>query len=123
MLISTNFLKQSLENYKKAKKQENFTPRLDSVEMGALASFETFILIVSIIFFVLEFLLLYYAISFALRCSKTRPERITHLVLATIFTLPYALLSVFFGKCAQNVLGDDSIFLTNQSKYNFNSLY
>ena len=49
MLISTNFLKQSLENYKKAKKQENFTPRLDSVEMGALASFETFILIVSII--------------------------------------------------------------------------
>ena len=114
MLISTNFLKQSYEKYKKTKESYGY---IDSANDGITASLSGFILIMSIIFFILEFLLIYYAISMAIRCTKSPPERVTHLILAIVFTLPYTLVSVFFNKCSQEVLSSGDLLLTNNSKY------
>jgi ABC-type arginine transport system permease subunit len=103
MFISTNFLKNSIEKYNIAKK-ENFEISKKSINKGVSESFNTFIVIIAMIFFILELCMLYFGIYIALNCTKSVQERIVHLVLVTFFTMPYMLLNVLFNPCAKEYL-------------------
>jgi len=102
MLFSTNLLKNSVENYQNSKR-ENFTQK-EAANAGFSSGFISFMLVLSLVFFVLEFILLFFAVNIAIRCTKGGYERIVHIVLAVTFTLPYMLLTVFFGECGKNIL-------------------
>jgi hypothetical protein len=60
--------------------------------------------LISIIFFVLELFLLYFAISISIYCSTSKEERIVNFVLATIFTAPYILVKITFDPCTKEYL-------------------
>ena len=111
MIISSSFIKNALENYNKSKNKENFKISGDAIVSGFSTSFYGFILFIATIFFVLEIILLYYAISIALYCSSSKEERIVNFVLATIFTLPYVLIKTVFDPCS-------SKYLKNGMKFN-----
>ena len=71
--MSGTILKSSLDRYRQARKdRENFSAISsgDSAGAGAGAAFSSFALVVSVIFFVLELVLLFYAINMALVCTK-----------------------------------------------------
>ena len=106
MIVSGTILKSSLDRYRQARKdKENFSISLgDSAGAGAGAAFTSFILAVSVIFFVLELILLFYGINMALVCTKGGPERIVNIVLAVTFTIPYVMLNILFNKCAKGSL-------------------
>lgn len=109
MIISTSLLKSAIDKYRAAKKRENYND-WDAASQGASAAFNAFLVVIAMIFFVLELVLLFYAILIALNCTKAGAERIVHIVLAVIFTLPYMLLSVLFNPCAKSTLVNTKIF-------------
>lgn len=99
----------SLFNFQKEffKYQNATAEKYDSGEViaaGASASFLSFGLVLATIFLVLEIIVLFYAVSIAIQCTRPGPERIVHIVLAITFTLPYVLLNVMFNKCAKDNL-------------------
>lgn len=106
MIVSGTILKSSLERYRRAKKdKENFSISVrDSAGAGMSAAFASFTLVVAVIFFILELVLLFYAINMALVCTKGGPERIVNIVLAVTFTIPYVMLNILFNQCAKNSL-------------------
>jgi hypothetical protein len=107
MLVSGNFLKNSLENYNKSQsKNKEFYSKKEGgpIESGFNVAFYTFILVIAMIFFIMELFLLYFAISIAIYCSTSKEERIVNFVMATIFTLPYVLLKTIFDPCSKNYL-------------------
>ena len=112
MLISSTLLKNSLENYNRIQKknkvsegtQENYFSDGEAVGAGTSAAFVSFSLVVSFVFFVLELVLLFYAINMALVCTEGGPERIVNIVLAVIFTLPYVMSNILFNDCAKQSL-------------------
>jgi hypothetical protein len=69
-------------------------------------------MIIAFIFFILEFILLYFAICISIYCSQTKEERIVNFVLAATFTLPYMLVKITFDNCAKNYL-KNSLKLNN----------
>jgi hypothetical protein len=109
MYVSTSLLHNALKqynDYQKTKKEgfrENYSG-WDSAGAGFSAGFVAFFVVFAIIFFILELIVLVYSIIIALRCTKGGGERIVHLVLAIVFTLPYALLNALFNNCAISVL-------------------
>lgn len=109
MIISTSLLKNAIDKYSTIKKRENYND-LDAANQGATAAFNAFLVIIALIFFILELILLFFAILIALNCTKAGAERIVHIVLAVIFTLPYMLLNVLFNSCAKNTLISAKIF-------------
>ena len=106
MIVSGTILKTSLDRYRRARKnKEGFSiSRGDSAGAGAGAAFSSFTLVVAVIFFVLELVVLFYAINMALSCTKGGPERIVNIVLAITFTIPYVMLNILFNKCAKSSL-------------------
>ena len=102
MLISATLLNNAIQNYKTYKtNKENYGSNMVSgMSTGMLA----FFIAIAIIFFVLEILLLFYAINIAIKCTSPGPERVVHVVLAVLFTAPYLLLNIFFGKCGNALL-------------------
>ncbi len=107
MLISGSILYSAAEKYQKARRVKERYSSNDSVATpmdGAAAAFNTFTLVVAIVFVMLEILLLFYAIGIAITCSAPGAERIVHLVLATTFTLPYMLLNAILNDCAKQRL-------------------
>jgi NADH:ubiquinone oxidoreductase subunit 3 (subunit A) len=104
MLVSISCFQTAIIQYNKAKKHKEDYSVGESTGGGVSAGLATGMLVVAILFMTLEFLVLFFAIGVALKCTKSGPERIVHLVLAIIFTLPYMLLNVFFNKCAVNML-------------------
>ena len=104
MLVSISNLKNALKKYQNAKKTKEKFSKIDSATSGISASFDSFYLVIAIIFFILEVILLFYAISIAINCSKGGSERIVNLVLASTFTFPYILLNILFNKCAKKTL-------------------
>jgi hypothetical protein len=117
MLISTLFLNNSLKSYnisQKRKTKENFILN-KTVQAGATSALETFILVISVVFFMLEILVLYYSITIALNCSKGGPEKIVNLVLAVTFTLPYALFNLLLNDCAKITLQNNNGLLLNNN--------
>lgn len=104
MLLSTTMLNSAMCGYNST----NNDKKLDSYDMnknGPVANVvATIVLIVAIIFFIFEVLVLIYAIIIAIKCTKSGPERIVHIVLAITFTLPYMLIMSVFSPCGQKVL-------------------
>jgi len=64
----------------------------------------SFYLFVSVVLFILELILMTFAVNIAMRCGNDRRERIIHVLLAVLFTIPYLLFSMFFGKCKSNLM-------------------
>lgn len=124
MIISLNILKNSLDKYNSLKnnsvnfrnnsrnrvekytksKNNNDSNNSSSSPSGFVSAFYIFLLIVSLIFFLFELVLLYFAVFIAINCSKSREERIVNFVLAVVFTIPYVLLNILFNPCAKEYL-------------------
>jgi hypothetical protein len=100
MIISSTLLKNSLDTYNKNKKVRENYGLVDAITNTFSVFVDTIVLIISILFFILELLVMIYAVVIAINCTSSGPERITHLVLAVTFTLPYMLLNSLFNKCA-----------------------
>lgn len=109
MIISTSILRSAIRSYNRKRKIMEHYSKSQAANAGLSAAFDSFVLLVSLLFFVLELLVLYYSIGIAISCTKGGPERIVHIVLATIFTLPYILLNVIFNKCANSNLRSENI--------------
>lgn len=107
MLFSTTILKNSIERYKNSK--EYFTQNDDNDKnkktqlTGFELAFAIFLLIISIIFLILELILLYFAVSIAMKCSNTKAERIVNFIMAVTFTLPYVLIKTTFDPCSKKL--------------------
>jgi NADH:ubiquinone oxidoreductase subunit 3 (subunit A) len=117
MILSTRLLRAAsirfLESKQRLKKvkTEQYAQRIspdDSAGAGVAAAFDTFLLAVAILFFVLELMLLIFAINIAFKCSSTVEERVVHVTLACIFTLPYILGMILLNPCARAVLSRSS---------------
>jgi hypothetical protein len=112
MLISTSLLAKAIQNYKNVKKNKENEHKKKKERYGVAGSlasgvdvgFSFFLLMLFIIFFLLELFVLFYSIGIAIRCTEPGSERTVHVALSIFFTLPYALLAVFFKKCAVGVL-------------------
>lgn len=105
MLISGSMLKSAVENYQeKRKKLKEEYSRGDSINAGISGAFASFTLVVAVIFFVLELIVLFYAITMAINCTDPGAERVVNVVLAVVFTIPYVLLNILFNPCAKNTL-------------------
>jgi uncharacterized membrane protein YgcG len=105
MLVSGSMLKSAVENYQLKKKnlKEKYS-KGDSINAGISGAFASFTLVVAVIFFILELIVLFYAISMAINCTEPGPERIVNVVLAVVFTIPYVMLNILFNECAKNTL-------------------
>lgn len=105
MIVSSSVFNNALKARVNAlkRKKEGFSA-LDSTNDGMSLGFATGFLIIAIVFVMLELLVLFYAITMAINCTKAGPERIVHVVLAIVFTFPYVLLSMFFSPCAKKTL-------------------
>tara|TARA_Y100000389_G_C17117441_1_gene343767 strand:+ start:252 stop:569 length:318 start_codon:yes stop_codon:yes gene_type:complete len=102
MLFSTTLFKNSLEKYQQSKK-ESYSQG-DAINAGVSSAVASSMVVIAVVFIVLELLLLFFAINIALNCTQGGPERIVHILLAIMFTLPYMLISVFFSDCAKKTL-------------------
>ena len=104
MLTSFSVFQSALEKYQQFRKKKEQYSNWESAAGGLSAGFATGFLVVAIIFVALELLVMFFAINVAFRCTQGGAERIVHLVLAVVFTLPYMLLSLLFNKCAVDVI-------------------
>ena len=104
MIVSGTILKTALERYKNTRPTKEGFSAGESAQSGAAAAFASFGVAVGVIFFILELVMLFYAINMALVCSEGGPERIVNVVLAVTFTIPYVLLNILFNKCAKSTL-------------------
>lgn len=108
MLISSQLLQTALNNYNKTHpNKENYKEDYSfayAVGAGTQAAFVNFAIVVAIVFFILELILLFFAIKMVLDCTEPGPERIVHMVLAVMFTLPYVLLNTIFNDCSKKSL-------------------
>lgn len=108
MIVSLGLLKKSIENYEKTKK-EKFSDNWHSANSGMTLAVSTGLLTLSIIFLILEMIVLFYSITIAIRCTTPGPERIVHVVLSIFFTLPYILVSALFTQCGKSILTEKYI--------------
>ncbi len=112
MFISYSNLKNSIEKFKENTKKNEKKLEIENYENchsfnnGFTRAFDTFVLALSIIFFIFELVLLYFAIFIAIKCSKSREEKIINFVLAITFTIPYVFFSILFNPCAKNYISN-----------------
>ncbi len=57
----------------------------------------------AISFLILDIMVLFFAISIALKCSKPGIQRVAHVAMALFFTFPYVLVSLFFSPCVEKM--------------------
>ena len=95
-----------IENYKNEEKQKesNLEKKCNSFDKGFSRAFDTFTLVISVIFFIFELILLYFAVFIAINCSTSTEEKIINFVLAITFTIPYVFFSILFNPCAKNYI-------------------
>ena len=60
-------------------------------------------LVAAIVFFILELVLVIYALKTAIICTKPGTERMVHLALAIFLTVPYIFASLFLSDCGKEV--------------------
>ncbi len=53
----------------------------------------------AIALFIMEIVVLVYAVRIALVCSEPGANRVAHVILAVFFTIPYLLFSLFLAPC------------------------
>jgi hypothetical protein len=110
MLLSSTLLNKAVKKYNLLKTQKEKFSSAEVISEGVNASFVTFYMFIAIIFFLLELLVLFYSITIAVYCTQAGPERIMHITLAILFTIPYALLNIFFNDCAKKTLKSSTGF-------------
>jgi len=94
MLISYNALQYALYKDKNVREgyQEKFKKGAELTVQAAIA------------ILVFELALLYFAISMAVQVSKTKKQLFLHVVMASMFTLPYVFYNVVFDTPAYQTL-------------------
>lgn len=97
MITSFTLLQNSLEKYKKSKEEYS---KWNSTTVGISTGISFGFLVIALLFFLMELFVLFFAVQTAIECSKPGSDRIIHVVMAIVFTLPYMLLNLFFGKCS-----------------------
>ena len=65
----------------------------------------------SILFFLIELVVLYYAISTTIKCTVQGPERVINVLLAFTVTIPYMLLNSLFNQCVKTTLATSSMWI------------
>lgn len=113
MLTSFSLFQSALERYQKSKKKKEKYSVLESGTGGLAAGLASGFLVLAIIFLALEFIVMFFGINIAIKCTKSGPERIIHIVLAIAFTFPYVLLSIMFNKCAVDTIRGNNMTSTN----------
>lgn len=89
MLFSGIIMKNAVENYKS---KENYKhEKKPSLVYLVLAT----------LLLVIEFMVLFYAITIALSCGESNAEKFLHVILALFFTLPYLTAMLIFQPCAK----------------------
>lgn len=104
MLTSFSVFQSALERYQKYRKKKEKYSVLQSGGGGLAAGLASGFLVVAILFLALEFVVMFFSINVAIKCTQPGPERIVHVVLAIAFTFPYILLSLLFNKCAADAI-------------------
>lgn len=107
MITSASLLSNVLNKYKKTSR-EYFENPPSTPEEEQKKSVETKLaystVIVSLVFLVVEFILLFSAVSIALHCGDSMIEKAVHLVFAVFFTFPYTFIMILFIPCAKKAL-------------------
>ena len=103
MLLSLNLIKSASEYYEKHKSKIEGYANLQQAGNGTKDGLTYVIIIFSTILFVIELLLVIYALRIAYACSAPGYERLVHISLALFFTFPYLLISVFLAPCAKKL--------------------
>ena len=112
MIISFTLLQNSMEKYKKNRESYN---KWEFAQAGLGMGLATGFVFISVVFFILELVVLIYALNIAVKCTQGGSERVVHVVLAVAFTFPYMLISLFFNKCASGVLkGENPLVIKEQ---------
>lgn len=122
MLLSSTFFKNAYDRYQKHKQmsKEGFTG-FESASAGTSLALDLFILIISFIFLTIEILMIYYAITIAIKCTKAGTgERVAAMALAIFFTFPFMLITFFFNKCGQDTLRNSDFLMSSINKQSFN---
>ena len=101
MLLSSSFLNTSFKSYKKVR--ENYADDDNDGEYNSPFLVNA-ALVMSIIFFMIELILLFYGINMAIICTDPGPERAVNVSLAVIFTIPYVMFNILFNDCAKKSL-------------------
>jgi len=118
MILSCIVLQKSIAKYKKSRKTKEMYINGEKENDDSNVPLSIFILIISIMFFLIEIMLLFYAINIAVECSQTGSERIVNLVLAITWTIPYLMLNTLFNECAKNVLRNNNAHNLYKTEYN-----
>jgi hypothetical protein len=92
------------EKQEEARGRENFADEADmnkrkDVIEGMQHGLVFTIYMISVAFFLMELILMFYALKLSLRCSKPGMNRVAHVSMAFFFTFPYILMSLFFSNC------------------------
>lgn len=109
MFASGFILKNAVEKYRKAKRRERYSS-VAAAKAGASSAISLFWLTLAIIFFIMELIVLYYAVAISFSCSQKGPERVVNIVLAVLFPFPYIMLNILFNECAKSRLQNNSSF-------------
>jgi hypothetical protein len=104
MLVSGSILQNVVEKYNKTQLRKERFSTSGVIEKGTTA----LTLLIAAAFFLLEVLVLFFAISTAISCTKSGPERIVNVILAITFTIPYMALNLLFNECTKNALRNNS---------------
>lgn len=98
MYVSISLLKKSCDRYFKNNLKENFDDSKTNDSTSKVASnVNCMFLIASIVFFVIELILLIFALRIAISSSESGENRLLHVLLAITFTMPYLLLMTVAG--------------------------
>ena len=109
MLISSQLLQTALNKYNQTRSNKENYSFAYAAGAGTQAAFVNFAIVVAFVFFILELILLFFAIKMVLDCTEPGPERIVHMVLAVMFTLPYVLLNILFNDCSKKSLKSKTV--------------
>lgn len=97
MLTSLYFLSCAKECHDRCSKHCPPGSHTDDKPMNKALAF--FLLALALALFIMEVVVLVYAIRIAVACSEPGANRVTHVVLAVFFTIPYLLFSLFLAPC------------------------
>lgn len=61
--------------------------------------------VVAFFLFIIEIVILFYAISIAVECTTTPTEKVIHIIVALFFTLPYLVGMMLLSPCAKGMIG------------------
>lgn len=106
-LMAVDYTSKRLQETKAKTSVEGFELPASSKTLQGMDGFNDGLVFVLYVFAVslllLEIMLLFYAVTIALRCSKPGMNRVAHVALALFFTVPYVLLALFLSPCVEKL--------------------